>query len=237
MLDTFQRYLEIYKFVQREADKSRNGTIRLLDVGSNGPGFAHYNRFKNVHQTNIDIFDTDKSVQDRFPEVEFLKYDGERLPFEDDFFDIAVCVDVLEHVPPEKRNSFLRDVIRISRNSIIFVFPVKTSERWEKFLSLITFHKIKFLEEHIEYGLPGEQVLYDAIRPLSGVRLVEELGNMNIWLWIPVKMISSLLNFFIKHQDDWIYKWFLFYQSTLSKIINWGRCYSKVFMLEKTNQL
>lgn len=234
-IDVFQRYMSIYDLVQKEAGKSNLTRIRLLDVGSNGPGFANYNHFENVDQINIDIVESAAEIKERYPKVSFLTYPGDRLPFEDGFFDIVICVDVLEHVPPEQRKRFILDVIRVSKSFIVFVFPVKTSAFWEKVLSVITFGRIKFLEEHIAYGLPDEKDFLGVLDSAGNVDLVHKSGNMNVWLWIPLKLFSSLSYRLYKNNDDYIYKSFLSYRRNVAKYLNWGQCYSKTFILEKKN--
>jgi len=233
MLDTYQRYLEIFNIVQKEAVSANGKELSLLDVGSNGPGFASYNYFNNVSQVNLDIVAADDAVQAHYPKVRFIQYSGERIPFEDNSFDFVICVDVLEHVAPEHRQHFIREVIRTSRKAIIFVFPVKSSERWEKFLSAITFQKIKFLQEHIDFGLPSEEDFYRIVENLPGVVVRGERGNIHIWFWIPIKLAASLIYRIIKNHGFLIYKGFLLYKNTLAKCVNLGQCYSKTFILEK----
>jgi hypothetical protein len=233
MLDTYQRYLEIFELVNREIKNTTNKTFKLLDVGSNGPGYASYNQYDRVIQTNIDITDAGQGVKERYPRVKFMRYSGEQLPYNEGSFDFVCCVGVLEHIPPERRKEFILDTIRVGRKFIIFEFPIKTSEPWEKMLSVVTFKKIKFLQEHIEYGLPGEKDIHIAIKNNDKVRVVREKGDINIWLWIPVKLLSSIIYAIIKNHNNLIYTGFRIYQNTLAKIINGGQCHSRVFVLEK----
>jgi len=232
-IDVFQRYLSIYDFVLQETNKGDHTSISLLDVGSNGPGFAHYNHFEKVNQYNIDIFPTPQKIQEEYPKVKFITYSGDRLPFIDGLFDIVICVDVLEHIPPGQRKNFILDVIRVSKSFVIFVFPVKSSEFWEKILSLITFRRIKFLEEHITNGLPEEKDFVDVIESDNSIGIIHESGNLNVCLWIPLKLFSSLCYRFSKENDDYIYKSFLFYRKHMAKYLNRGQCYSKTYILEK----
>jgi len=233
LFDTFQRYLEVYRLVSREAALKPDHTIRLLDIGSNGPGFADFNKFPNVDQTNIDISPPDPKVLAAYPHIGFVTYPGDELPFDDESFDIVVCVDVLEHVPPEKRAKFIHEGIRVSRRHIVFVFPVRSSAPWEQVLSKMTFGKIKFLEEHIRHGLPSENDFYEAIQPITTAKLIHESGNMNIGLWIPLKLASSLSLRLFKRFPGLIFQSFLLYGSFFARWVNWGQCYSKTFILEK----
>jgi len=53
-----------------------------------------------------------------------LLFDGYKIPFPDNYFDLAVCSHVLEHVEHERL--FLREVLRVSKNQI-FEVPIDFS--------------------------------------------------------------------------------------------------------------
>ena len=61
--------------------------------------------------------------------MKVIVYDGDRLPFEDKSFDVAVCNSVIEHVPPAKRANLVREINRVSNYYFIqtpaFVFPIE----------------------------------------------------------------------------------------------------------------
>jgi len=49
--------------------------------------------------------------------------DASKLPFENDTFDAAISTHTLEHVAMESRESFLDEMIRVSRRTIHLIFP------------------------------------------------------------------------------------------------------------------
>lgn len=53
-------------------------------------------------------------------------YDGDRLPFEDDSFDVVTSVDVIEHVPDY--HAFLRELVRVARRAVVVSTPNRRAE-------------------------------------------------------------------------------------------------------------
>jgi SAM-dependent methyltransferase len=48
---------------------------------------------------------------------------GSHLPFANEAFDAVVVSDVIEHVPPEQRQSVITEVLRVSRALVVFGYP------------------------------------------------------------------------------------------------------------------
>jgi hypothetical protein len=57
----------------------------------------------------------------------FVLYDGHRVPTQGGAFDLCVSNSVIEHVPPEQREEFAREIMRIGRRMFVqtpaFEFP------------------------------------------------------------------------------------------------------------------
>ena len=231
MLDTFQRYKEAYRFIEEISTEREQ--LSLLDVGSNGAGFATYNYFENVHQTNIDIAKFPTEVIKAYPHVNFLTFNGYDFPFSDQQFDITISSDTLEHVPPQKRERFITQILRITNQFVIFTFPVKSSTVVEKLLYYGTLKISKFLKEHIEYGLPCPERFQDIIEK-SEYKIIFESQNLNRQLWIVIKLYSSVLARLWKRKSkEFIILQFKKYISHSGSVINSGQGYSKTYILAK----
>ena len=231
MLDTFQRYKEAYILVEKISREKEE--VLLLDVGSNGPGFAVYNRFENVKQTNLDIQKFDKKLFKEYPRTDFITYDGSGIPFKDETFDVVLCSDTLEHIPRGKRKRFVLENLRVSSKYVVFTFPVKTSSFFENLFYYFTFKKSQFLKEHIEYGLPSIEEFENMIKA-SGFSIITKTDNINRFLWIPFKLISSILaKLWKKESADFIFDKIQKYIKKEKKWINRETGYSKTFILMK----
>lgn len=87
---------------------------RVLDIGG-GWGFYEepLRRSRNCEVTVLDV------VEPGFRKVPVVVYEGEKIPFPDQSFDVSLLVTVLHHVPdPEK---VLREARRVTRRFVIVV--------------------------------------------------------------------------------------------------------------------
>ena len=54
-------------------------------------------------------------AQRNVPKAKFSWYDGEKLPFADETFDVVVAICVLHHVPVSKRFKVVSEMVRVTR--------------------------------------------------------------------------------------------------------------------------
>lgn len=97
---------------------------RLLDVGC-GHGFIH----PELCGFGYDIVGVEvasevlRLARQANPSVTYLDYDGARLPFDDDSFDVAMAICVMHHVPPEQWPNFSSEMQRVVRpGGIVTIF-------------------------------------------------------------------------------------------------------------------
>ena len=112
-----------------------------------------------------------------------IVYDGKKIPVDDASYDIVTSIDVLEHVPPQFRKEFVKELNRIARKSVIISAPLgtKTHVQYEK-EELANAEKknidIPYLKEHIELGLPNPELINSFAKQYGGKIFYS--GNLSI---------------------------------------------------------
>ena len=145
----------------------------VLDVGTGHSGVFDFWEWESksldlkacsdIHQIRKDIPDT------------WLKViaDGCNLPFNDNTFDVVQCTETLEHVPPDKRETFLRELQRVSRDLIYITTSglaahvgeeQKRAEQINPFQKFQGFPPSDLLKSH------GFHVLFEEPDPLDNYR-------------------------------------------------------------------
>ncbi len=99
---------------------------RIIDVGCGGGSFIESlaNYYPNVHMYGCDIskkaiFYAKKTGSGK---VNYGVIRNGKFPYKDDFFDVLICVDVLEHVPDV--HFFLNEVRRVLKKKGLFYLAV-----------------------------------------------------------------------------------------------------------------
>jgi Methylase involved in ubiquinone/menaquinone biosynthesis len=92
-----------------------------LDIGC-GIGAMHPSLVGRVARlSGVDVSgDAIQSARDANPSVEYLAYDGGRLPYADVTFDMAITVCVMHHVPPADWPRFVAEAWRVIRPGGLF---------------------------------------------------------------------------------------------------------------------
>lgn len=169
--DTALRYFPIVDLIK----KNRWNKLKILEVGSGSYGIAPYlNR-------PIDGLDIDFDE----PEYELInRINGSALdlPFGNNSYDLIILSDVLEHIFPDKRGKCLNESIRVARVAVVISGPFgKEAFNQDQQLaeySLQSTRKVhKFLQEHLQYGLPEIEDVIHEIKKNKKVRLVRIMGK------------------------------------------------------------
>jgi ubiquinone/menaquinone biosynthesis C-methylase UbiE len=90
-------------------------TLRALDVGC-GTGVTDRQlatEFASLHGTDISPAMLERAAETN-PDVTYEIYDGHRLPYDDDSFDLTFTICVLHHVPPSSWGRFLSELRRVT---------------------------------------------------------------------------------------------------------------------------
>lgn len=92
--------------------------IKVLDIGS---GVGLVDKFLKLKIKNLYGVDIEEGVVEKAklnnPEVNYMIYDGARLPFEDNTFDLCFAINVMHHVPPAEWENFAQEMQRILKPS------------------------------------------------------------------------------------------------------------------------
>ena len=134
--DAYERNKKVASFLKKGE--------RVLDVGGGITGIKHFT--DNPVQT-LDVVEAD------------IKADARKLSLPEGSWEVVICVDVLEHIPPKDRKAFVESLYKIASKRLIIAAPNGSGlhENAEKKLLEEIRKKGKnvvFLEEHVRNGLP-----------------------------------------------------------------------------------
>ncbi len=118
-----------FQVVVRNSESLKMLLGRTLDVGC-GVGFVvgHLtNPMYQLHPFGVDI--SDEAIKRARQRLSFIPHvnarlqviEDQTLPFEDDFFSLVTCFDVLEHLDPDEIDATLAEISRVLRPSGLFI--------------------------------------------------------------------------------------------------------------------
>jgi SAM-dependent methyltransferase len=140
----------------------------ILDVGcGKGEPMQFINRHRRFYTVGVDIFEPyiaecrRQGIHD-----EYLQCDVRHLPFEDNSFDIVICLEVLEHVEAEEGQALLKNLERIARKQVILSTPVGHYEQTSFDGNKHQEHK--YLWQPADLEAAGYRVIGIGLRNLGG---------------------------------------------------------------------
>jgi len=162
------------------------------------------------------------------------------LPFADSSFDLVMSIDVLEHLCPEARLSFLEEQIRVTTDYIVLVAPfadenVELSERIvNEFLIKRIGYRSDFLKEHLDNGLPD---LTETLSFLHGRDIQYlEIPNGYLFDWLVMMVLSPLIQM-MPNSEDLYAAVNRFYNSNFYPCDNREPSYRKAILASKRRSL
>lgn len=112
---------------------------RYIDKGSSvldvGFGLGYGLIISSIHAKNVYGIDVDRKalqhcmgyLKGRLPTLSNIDtYDGYHIPYDNDFFDVVICVDVIEHV--ENYHKLIDEMIRVSKKGVFLSTPNRRPE-------------------------------------------------------------------------------------------------------------
>ena len=106
---------------------ARNGPLAGLSVLDVGCGTGTTDHFLVSRVGNLDGVDISEEMLEKaranVPGATFRWYDGEKLPFRDESFDVVLAICVLHHVPTSQRGKLVGEMVRVTRSQgVIAIF-------------------------------------------------------------------------------------------------------------------
>jgi ubiquinone/menaquinone biosynthesis C-methylase UbiE len=149
-IDFNKTYAEIiYDFLLKEGS--------IIDVGCWKGEYLNYWINKNPKLKSLGIDFSDEAlnyIKKNFPKIEVknIDIDNKLLPFKDNSFDMAVCLEVLEHI--ENPKLLISELIRIIKKRIIISVPYELEVKspfhiWE--FNILDFKDLLNLSIKIEH--------------------------------------------------------------------------------------
>ncbi len=171
-------YWEYYgriKFASDTILKSGLNNYTVLDVG----GATGDNLLKKFGVQNVKTLDLREGAD--------IVASAAAIPVADGTFDFVSSLDMLEHVPEDIRLQVIQEMIRVSKNKVIIVAPVKSQENvWaEDFV--LKYRHADFLIEHKEQGLVNFKQIEAQLEQLKSTNKIKnytrsELDNLQTWV-------------------------------------------------------
>lgn len=199
------RYLPVVDTIRKLPDQT------VLEVGSGSLGIAPYLK-KPV--TGLDISFEGPTV----PWMKQVRGSAQRLPFQDQSFNVVVAMDVLEHMPSGDRATATSECIRVARTLVVLGVPAGEAAVKEDTLLAKEYEQIhgkphpNFVD-HLRYGIPKlseiDMWIENAVLSHKRQARIIRQSNESIWLhrmlirgWMTPSLLADI--FFRKILLPWI---------------------------------
>jgi hypothetical protein len=176
--DQYQRYRLVAEIIQvLEGDSD---PFNVIEVGGYPPKMQDFLPGREI--TVADRVEADHPG--------YITAEATDLPFPDNSFGVAVSLDTLEHIAPDKRELFISELCRVARGYVIIAAPfasdaVKAADRAVfEFIRAHAGYEQKFLKEHIDLELPD---LVNTLAQMADLDLDAQVlpsGRLDRWLFM-----------------------------------------------------
>ena len=195
--DQFQRYVVLNEFIQILYP---GNNVCILDVGGVSPGGIAKSSWIPVRQISPNSVAVDLvSCRDSG----FIQGDGLRLPFKNESFDVCSAMDVIEHVPKGDREIMIKELVRVTKGSVVISAPFK-DENIEKVEStlLVQLKKIygvqhQQLLEHRKFELPIVNEISEILEAHLDAGAGFDYGSLRKWFFL-----QSLKNCYLHKKNS-----------------------------------
>jgi len=227
LLNWFTRYAFVVGVLRERGVASRG---RILEVGSGSFGLGAF-----IDRTVVGV-DGDFDAE-RHPLLLPVRGHAGQLPFRDGSFEVVVSLDLIEHVPRERRAEVMAEMFRLSSSFLIMGCPVgEVAERCDRAFAAWLKRAGKevpwWLSEHFERGVPTEHEIVSALRSIPSVGDVEVFPNENAAVHMAAivadhtpEVLEVLMPSLHEHCDEWL---------RLCSEASFGECYRQFFVVKRS---
>ena len=170
--DLYERHAVVSRLLRQKLGEAQSDA-RLLDVGGRSELLA---RFLPYQIVSVNPDGTGAVLGS-----------GLSLPFADNAFEAVMSIDTLEHIPPADRLPFLRECVRVARRYVVVAAPFGTPAHMALEASLnalytaVTGHPHRYLNEHVQNGLPTPQHLQQFAAALAPATTETYYAGNFVW--------------------------------------------------------
>ena len=180
--DQYQRYCNTADIIDKI--RKNNEKFNILEIGAGG--HRNLERFLLIDEiTYLDIELSDEYKNDS----SYILGDATNMEtISDNSYDCVIALDVYEHIPEEKRNEFLSEIVRVSNKLFIIAAPFNTPGVSEAEIRVNEYYKAKYgedyiwLKEHIENGLPNLNQTLNFLTRKEGLK-IQHFSHGSLILW------------------------------------------------------
>lgn len=145
-----------YEYVKSAVDALREKRCHtILEVGAG----AHGNLAQYLPGDRITFLDIELP-EEVLGDPRFVAADATNLPYEENSFEFVVALDVIEHIPPHKREAFIENIHRTAGRGVVLSMPHFSEkcpyedEVLKSFYVLLKSQVPAWIDEHIACTLP-----------------------------------------------------------------------------------
>lgn len=160
----------------------------ILEIGANENGLSRFSGRRVVAlDISADHLAAARAAQSVWPVVA----SADAMPFRGDSFDIVCCVDSFEHMPNAVREEAVSEISRVldPAGTAVVCFPsgaaaFREESRIRRAYERVTGNRLRWLEEHVETGLPDADAIVELFESKVGnSHRVARRKNLNARLW------------------------------------------------------
>ncbi len=165
---------------------------------------------------------------------------GENLPFPDGMYDLVVSCDTLEHVSPERRGTFVDELLRVSSNFVVIIAPcashlnVLAENILDHYITNSLGVEHRQLREHLALGLPECEMMVDLLNR-RGLPFVD-FDSGYVYNWLTVMLARHYL-LSVPNSSKMIAMFDEFYNVALSNDDRRGPGYRHAYLVSKGGDL